>query len=205
MKKTLKKTLTLALAILTVFALSLTAFAADITADQAKEIALQNAGYSAEQVVGLIAYPDYENGVKIYDVNFTVKNADGSYLEFDYDIAAADGKIVKKETDIERLPIPSDSEADIGVDAAKQIAVSAFGFGIGDVQFIEARREYDDGVLIYDIDFRKDYDAKYSVEIVAADGRVIDKDEDISRNIFDKIELFFEVLLAQIAQMFSGK
>ena len=102
MKKNFKKLSSLALSLLLIFSLSLSAFAADISAEQAKAIALADAGYKQADVAYIRAGVDYDNGVKEYDVEFLVKNAD-AYLEYDYEVRAADGKILSKDRDVEKI------------------------------------------------------------------------------------------------------
>lgn len=98
----MKKFLSAALALIVVFTLSLTAFAADITQTKAQEIALKDAGYSESQVVFLRSQKDYDDGRSEYDVSFSVENADGSYKEYEYEIAL-DGRIISRDVDIERV------------------------------------------------------------------------------------------------------
>lgn len=98
----MKKFLSLLLALTVVFTLSLTAFAADITKDEAEAIALKDAGYSASQTVYLRSQKDYDDGRTEYEVEFAVENADGSYVEYDYEISA-DGRILSKDVDVERV------------------------------------------------------------------------------------------------------
>ncbi len=206
MKKTFKKSLALFIAIISLFTLSLTAFAADITADRAKEIALSDAGYTADRVKLLVAHGDFDDGIAIWSVDFYAEGENGYILEFDYEIAKADGRIIEKDVDIEkRLSLGGNTgtEADIGLDAAKQIAVAEFQLAIADVEFLEIKKEYDDGILVYDIEFHQGYDAKYSVEIAAADGRVLDRDKDICNTFGDKIELFFEILFFNLFSIFN--
>ncbi len=208
MKKNLKKSFSLVLSLAVVFLLSVSAFAADIGDAEAKRIALNDAGYAQDEVLWLNTYPDYDNGALCYDVEFYVKNADGSFFEYSYEIAAEDGKI--REKDVEREGGQPSSggqsasqkapaaDSDIGLQAAKQAAVAYFGLELSEVEFIKAVKERDDGRYVYDIEFCKDYDAKYSCDVLAADGRVVDADKDVSRDIFDKIELFFELLFAKL-------
>ncbi len=219
MKKNLKKLSSLALSLLLVFSLSVSAFAAEVSAEQAKEIALKDAGYKAADAVYVRAEVDYDRGAKEYDVEFLVKG-DGVNYEFDYEVRAADGKLLSKERDVERAkaqpkapvaekPQPKAEKAqpkvaepapagDIGKDAAVEAAYAAFGLGAAEVKLIKAHKDYDDGVAVYDVEFAEGYNCKYSCEVVAASGKVIDKDKDVSRNFFDKVELFFEVLFAQL-------
>lgn len=203
MKKNLKKLSSLSLVLALVFSLSVSAFAADISADRAKEIALGKAGVAAEDVLNLRAKLDYDDGLKLYEVSFLVPQADGSYLEYDYDIGAANGKVYDYDVDREgRANVKAEPKAevknvvnggDIGLAEAKKAALAHFGVKESEVKFYEARREYDDGVLVYDLAFAWGYDVKYSCEVVAANGFVKDAEKEAVRG-FDVIELFFEIL-----------
>ena len=197
MKKNFKKLSSLALSLLLIFSLSLSAFAADISAEQAKAIALADAGYKQADVAYIRAGVDYDNGVKEYDVEFLVKNAD-AYLEYDYEVRVADGKILSKDRDVEKINASAVGSGDIGKDAAVEAAYAAFGFSAAEVKLIKVQKDRDDGVVVYEVEYAKGYDCKYSVEVLAASGKVIDKERDVSRNFFDKVELFFEVLFAQL-------
>ena len=197
MKKNFKKLSSLALSLLLIFSLSLSAFAADVSAEQAKAIALSDAGYKQADVAYIRAGVDYDNGVKEYDVEFLVKNAD-AYLEYDYEVRAADGKILSKDRDVEKINASAVGSGDIGKDAAVEAAYAAFGFSAAEVKLIKVQKDRDDGVVVYEVEYAKGYDCKYSVEVLAASGKVIDKERDVSRNFFDKVELFFEVLFAQL-------
>lgn len=203
MKKNFKKLSSLALAFVLVFALSVSALAADISADKAKEIALADAGYKASDVVNLIAVTDYDNGTKYYDVSFFVVQADGGYLEYDYEIGAANGNIYDRDVEREGAKASNtrpqeNSGADIGIDAAKEVALAYFGVAEGDVKVLEARKDYDDGVAVYEFEFAKGYDFRYSCEVVASNGRVTDAEKEAVRSLGDKIELFFEILFATL-------
>ena len=206
MKKNLKKLSSLSLVLALVFSLSVSAFAADISADKAKEIALGKAGVAAENVLNLRAKLDYDDGLKLYEVSFLVPQADGSYLEYDYDIGAANGKVYDYDVDREgRANVKAETKAevkkqvvnggDIGLAEAKKAALAHFGLSEADVKFVEARKDYDDGVLVYDFGFAKGYEVKYSCEVVAANGLVKDAEREVVRGFFDKVELFFEVLV----------
>ncbi len=203
MKKNLKKLSSLALALLLIFSLSVSALAADISADKAKSIALNDAGYSQSKVSGLYAELERDDGVKYYDVSFLVKQSDGSYLEYDYDVRVSDGKILKKEVDRggansgAQKPVVDNSK-DIGESKAKQAALAHFGLKADDVKFFEVRKDYEDGVRVYDFEFCKPYSEKFSCEVVASSGKVRDAEKEAVRGFGDKIELFFEVLFWNI-------
>lgn len=206
MKKNFRKLLSSALALLLVFSLSVPALAADISADKAKSIALSNAGYKQSQVSGLYAELDYDDGVKYYDVSFYVKNSDGSYSEYDYDVRVSDGKILSKDVDREGAKPASNSSskpasgnnADIGVEAAKNAALRHFGVKAADVKFFNVKKDYDDGRAVYDVEFCKPYSVKYSCDVVASSGAVRDAEQEAVRGFGDKLELFFEVFFWNI-------
>ena len=211
MKKNLKKLSSLALAFALVFSLSASALAADLSADQAKAVALQKAGVAAEDVLNLRAQLDYDDGLKFYDVSFLVPQADGSYLEYEVEVGAANGKVY--DYDVERegranvkaeqpkaeakaapAAVKAESNKDVGLAEAKKAALAHFGVNEADVKFYEARKDYDDGVQVYEFGFAKGYEVKYSCEVVAANGLVRDAEREAVRGFGDKVELFFEVL-----------
>ncbi len=70
------------------------ATAGEITADQAKAIALQKAGLSESEVTGMRVETDMEHGVKEYEVEFRQGR-----IEYSAEISAVDGSIIKWEKD----------------------------------------------------------------------------------------------------------
>ena len=101
------------------------------------------------------------------------------------------------------LALPA-AAADISAQEAVAKAYQAFGVKENEVRLLEVRKDRDDGRVVYEIEFAKDYDVKYSCEVLASSGVVVDREKDVSRNIFDKLELFFEVLFSQLfSQLFS--
>ena len=63
-----------------------------ITAEQAKAAALSAAGFSASEVRGLKAELDFDDGRAVYEVEFKK-----GIFEYDYDIDAVSGKVLKAE------------------------------------------------------------------------------------------------------------
>jgi len=154
----------------------------DIGVEKAKEIALRDAGVSG--VTFVKAKLDYDDGVRVYDIEFYKDN-----VEYDYEIDAATGQIREKDWDIENYTIPQinnnpNHTADIGVEKAKEIALR--DAGVSGVTFVKAKLDYDDGVRVYDIEFYKD-NVEYDYEIDAATGQIREKDWDIENYTIPQI------------------
>ena len=160
-----------------------------IGVEKAKAIALKDAGVS--NVTFVKAKLDTEDGVKVYDVEFYKGN-----VEYDYEIDAKTGKILEKDTDIENYTIPTKqttkqaanknntknnvknttNNAYIGVEKAKAIALK--DAGLGSATFTKAKLDTDDGIKIYDIEFRSG-NMEYDYEIDAKTGTILEKDAEI--------------------------
>ncbi len=65
-----------------------------ISAEKAKQIALSHAGVSASNAYAMKVGMDYEHGVQIYEIDFK-----SGYMEYEYDINAQTGAILKAESD----------------------------------------------------------------------------------------------------------
>lgn len=72
--------------------------AAGIGEDEAKRIALEDAGVQEADTAYMNVRLDYDDGVQVYDVEFYVA---GTYTEYDYEISAADGAILSMDFDAE--------------------------------------------------------------------------------------------------------
>lgn len=70
------------------------AAADDIGIDKATEIALEDAGFKESDVKFTKQNPDIDDGVNIYEVEFT-----SGETKYEYDIDAATGKILDRDTD----------------------------------------------------------------------------------------------------------
>ena len=96
----------------------------DIGVEQAKTIALNHAGVSASNASFVFAQLDYENGRRVYEVEFYSGNT-----EYDYEIDAADGSVLSYDYDAERYTSQQPQTSnDIGVEQAKTIALNHAGW-----------------------------------------------------------------------------
>ncbi len=71
-----------------------TTAAATITEDEAKGIAVADAGFTLNQVNFTSVHSDFDDGMAVYEIEFTKDNQ-----EYDYTIDAVSGAILEKETD----------------------------------------------------------------------------------------------------------
>ena len=151
---------------------------AAITADKAKEIALSDAGLTSGQVTFIRAHLDWDDGRRVYDVEFYNS---ANYTEYDYEIDANTGAILSKDFDAEYYNRPSTGgtgTAAITADKAKEIALSDAGLTSGQVTFVYAELDRDDGRLVYDVEFYTADYKEYDYEIDAGTGAILSKDFD---------------------------
>lgn len=175
-----------------------------ITLDEAKAIALKDAGINAEDATFTKEKLDRDDGRNVYDIEFYTDDK-----EYDYEISAQSGKITESEVDNRRQqnvsqvvtsqPVseavasqpaeqavvsqPADSDTvneKITLDEAKNAALNDAGVNANDATFTKARLEVDDGRDEYEIEFYTD-DKEYDYEISAYSGKVTDKDVDARR------------------------
>ena len=153
-----------------------------IGVEGAKQIALAHAKVAQKDVTFIKAELETENGRLVYDIEFYSGN-----VEYDYDIDAVSGDIVSYDYDIENYNIPvqptevqqtNADTVDIGVEKAKEIALSHAGHSLDKVSFVKAEIDYEDGIKVYDIDFYSG-NVEYDYEINAATGSILSVDWDI--------------------------
>ncbi len=145
-----------------------------ISADRAKEIALNNAGLTENEVTFVRTEKDRDDGRVVYEVEFYSKDN----KEYDYEIDAETGDIISFDEDAENyLPSSSDVSQNaqqgevITEERAKEIALEKVP-GATDADIREFRKDFDDG--------REEYEGKiiynnteYEFEINAKTGEVI--------------------------------
>ncbi|HJD22565.1 MAG TPA: PepSY domain-containing protein, partial [Firmicutes bacterium] len=143
-----------------------------LTADQALSAALSHAGVSAQSAYDKSIELDYDHGMAVYEIEFS-----SAGVEYEYEINAATGEVLtwKSEGD-DRPALPPSSGQEIGIEQAKELALQRAGI-TGDVRFLKEKREYDDGRLIYELEFRSG-GIEYECEIDAVSGAIRNWDSD---------------------------
>ena len=140
----------------------------DIGLEAAKNAALADAGVSAADATFTEQKRDREDGVLVYDIEFYT-----STTEYEYEIDASTGAVREKKA--ESKTQTGDNGAYIGLERAKEIALSHAGLSAGEVYLSKAKFENDDGVKVYEIEFYKDR-MEYEYTIHAATGRILEFD-----------------------------
>ena len=145
-----------------------------ITADEAKRIALAHAKLAEKDVtfVKVELELEYNNRYE-YDVDFYSGN-----VEYDYEIDAVSGAILSADRDIENYVIPTQPStaaansqtSEISVERAKQIALSHAG--VGSARFKKAKLDYENGVKVYEIEFKVG-NLEYEYDINVSNGAIV--------------------------------
>lgn len=147
-----------------------------ITAETAKSKALAHAGLSASQVTFVRAYPDWDDGRYVYDVEFYTAD----YKEYDYEIDAKTGAVLSFDYDADHYTRPSQPSTGttISAETAKSKALAHAGLSASQVTFVRATLDWDDGRSVYDVEFYTADYKEYDYEIDASTGAVLSFDYD---------------------------
>ena len=146
-----------------------------ISADEAKNIALNHAGVSAANANWYKSELDYDDGRAKYEIEFT----SGGY-EYDYEINASSGEIIKsqKEKDDDYQPANANTSGNyISADEAKNIALNHAGISAANANWYKSELDYDDGRAKYEIEFVSG-GYEYDYEINAASGEIIKSEKE---------------------------
>lgn len=117
-----------------------------ISRDEAKNIAFNHAGVDESLVTECEIELDDDDGKLIYEVEFETAE-----YEFEYDIDAKTGKIIKSEREKKE---DEDFIGDIiSEDEAKRIAFNHAGIKASEAEDIEIEIDFDDGQVMYSVEF----------------------------------------------------
>lgn len=145
--------------------------------EAAKETAFRHAGIAAAEAVNVKCEMDWENGIMVYEVDF-----DAAGFEYEYEINAKTGEIVKshKEADDDHTQKPDDvpSTAYIGDAAGKAAAFKHAGVNAGEVFDCTCELEYENGLAVYEIDFKAN-GYEYDYDINALTGEIVKHCKDV--------------------------
>ena len=143
----------------------------EITEEEAKAIAFQNAQVAPEAVTAIRVKKDIDDGISVYDVEFYVQNK-----EYDYEIQAADGAILSVDYDVEEdFQTGANTAGVISEAEAKQIILGRLPEATE--QNIYIRLDTDDGIQEYEGEVVVN-NTKYEFEINAQTGEITNWEQD---------------------------
>ena len=146
-----------------------------ISRETAKNAALTAAGVSLNQATAIeIEYDaDDDDFGQVYEVEF---KANG--YKYSYDIDANNGNVLKSKRKLLKVKNQFKKKVKnyaqyITSESAKQIALNHAGLNAGRVTFTKAKLTTEDGIKVYDIEFRT-ATTEYEYEINAKTGKVVE-------------------------------
>ena len=153
---------------------------AGITEDEARSIALEHAGVTAEEATVYRVKADYEDGRAVYDVEFAV-----GATEYDYEIAQEDGAVLSYDSDVEGwTPVSGENQTSsqgagpVSQEEATQLVLDRVpGAAESDVRI---RLDRDDGREVYEGELYYDR-TEYEFEIDASTGSFLEWSADSGR------------------------
>ena len=143
---------------------------AEITSEDAKQVALNHAGVNSSAAFFKKVTLERVDGRLIYDVEF---NAGGK--SYEYQIDASTGDVIGFDYKASRLPLNRNRASNnkmISSDRAKEIAFSHAGVAERDVTSLEITLDKDNGTLTYNVNFYVG-SVPYNYEINAANGKIM--------------------------------
>ncbi len=144
----------------------------------AANVALKDAHIKVVRPRALYVAPEMEDGRLIYKVLF--HNGKTAYT---YEISAEDGAILDVESEaLPTLPNATEATGDIGKERAKAIAVADARLEKG-ARRIKVAREHEDGVLVYEVEFRSGK-MEYDYRIDAASGKILKREAEEADGLF---------------------
>ena len=173
---------------LTVLGCAGSALAAGVTQESAQKTALEAVGLKAEDVIFKPAGADLDDGREIIEVDFFVPGKE----KYEFDIDANTGAIVEQDMDLwdmdddfEYAALIEEHRKEVKAAAgevselqAKAIALKDAGLKESEVIFTKCKKDFDDGIEKFDIEFRTADFMEYEYDIYAVDGTILEKNAD---------------------------
>ena len=172
----------------TVLGTALSASAAEApaapTIEQAVQTAFADAGVTDDQAIIYKQGFDFENGKKVFDVNFIVPEQ----MKFEYTIDRETGEIFTQERDpweaedsfdFANLISANGIATEITGDEAKAFALKDAGFTEDQVFVYKVITNFDDGIGFYEVNFFIPGDMIYEYDLDPITGSVIKVDKEI--------------------------
>ena len=142
----------------------------EITEEEAKTIAYENAGVKVKDITNVQVKKDMDDGVVIYEVEFFTATK-----KYEYDIKASDGKVLRLENEtIKTSQTGNSNQKQLAEDEAKNIALKKVSGATQDD--IRIKLDNDDGRLQYEGEIIYD-GTEYEFDIDAYTGEILNWEE----------------------------
>lgn len=146
-----------------------------IGAEAAKQKAASHAGVSTANATYWQVEMDREHGQIVYEIEFYVGTT-----EYDYDINATTGAVVKFSTETHNVPsinLNTNNTATttsnyIGQERAKEIALAQSGLSMADLVEMKVKLDYENGSVYYEVELDT-YNKEYKYYINPTTGAVL--------------------------------
>lgn len=161
-----------------------------LTREEAVAAALKDAGLAEADIRDLEAELDRDRDTAIWEVGFETAN-----MEYDYEINAVTGKVLRVKTEKEKEPAVQSSATQDGItqketkpaqsqeqklltrEEAVSIALKAAGVAKADVRDLEAELDRERATTVWEVDFEVG-NTDYSYDIDAATGKILHQEKE---------------------------
>ncbi len=150
---------------------SMSAYGAQITEDDAKEIAFEDAGITEDETLSVRVNTEREDGRQLLEVGFVTQD----YREYEYEILAENGLIYGASCECGNA---AGEGRETTLEQAQQLAAEHAGELTDEVVFTKAETERDDGRRIHELEFRTQDEKEFDYEIDADTGEILSWDYD---------------------------
>lgn len=146
-------------------------FAAQITEENAKAVALENAGVKETEVPYIKTEMDYEDGRQIYEVEFWTKEN----KKYEYEIKAEDNTILKIECKWKQPVSTGNVQNGTGVtlEQAKESILAHVGQKAENVTYVKEKLDSEDNRQIYEVEFYTTDGKWYEYKIDVLSGSIL--------------------------------
>lgn len=141
-----------------------------ITAQEARQAALDDAGLTESEVTFIKTKLDQDNGSMVYDIEFYTASQ-----EYDYEIDALTGKVLSVDNEIGGFTAQTQTGSYISAEEAKAKVLEHLGMDASEVTFKKVELDYDDGMMQYEIELYT-ADREYDYDLNAQDGSILSWD-----------------------------
>ncbi|MGN8874026.1 PepSY domain-containing protein [Pseudoflavonifractor sp. HCP28S3_F10] len=142
-----------------------------ISREKAEAAALKDAGVKRADVTFEKSKLDRDGDRAVYDIEFY-----SAEKEYDYEIDALTGEILKREQE-PRQTSGASGQSLIGVEKAKKLAAEHAGLTVSQVKFTECELDRDDGRVVYELEFRCGGE-EYEYTVDACSGAILEAERD---------------------------